>query len=59
MVLGSTSNGKPIHFEIKLDGEAPGNNSGVDLAPDGTGEIREPRLYQTHSTKRKCNGAHI
>jgi thiol-disulfide isomerase/thioredoxin len=46
MVLGSTANGKPIHFEIKLDGEAPGSNSGVDSAPDGTGEIREPRLYQ-------------
>jgi thiol-disulfide isomerase/thioredoxin len=46
MVLGPTKNGKPVRFKVKLDGIAPGDNSGVDSAPDGTGEIREPRLYQ-------------
>ena len=46
MVLGPTKNGKPIRFKVKLDGTAPGDNCGVDSAPDGTGEIREPRLYQ-------------
>jgi hypothetical protein len=29
-----------------LDGAAPGENCGGDIAPDGSGEIREPRLYQ-------------
>jgi hypothetical protein len=46
MVLGPTKNGKPIRFKVKLDGIPPGDNCGVDSAPDGTGEIREPRLYQ-------------
>jgi len=27
-------------------GAAPGENCGIDTAPDGSGEIREPRLYQ-------------
>ena len=46
MVLGPTKNGKPIRFKVKLDGIPPGDNCGVDSASDGTGEIREPRLYQ-------------
>jgi thiol-disulfide isomerase/thioredoxin len=46
MVLGPAKNGKPVRFKVKLNGMAPGDNSGVDSAPDGTGEIREPRLYQ-------------
>jgi len=46
MVLGPTKNGKPIRFKVKLDGIPPGDNCGVDSTPDGTGEIREPRLYQ-------------
>jgi hypothetical protein len=46
MVLGPTNTGKPIRFKVKLDGKAPGNDHGVDSATDGTGEIREPRLYQ-------------
>jgi Thioredoxin like C-terminal domain len=29
-----------------LDGATPGENCGTDAAPDGTGEVREPRLYQ-------------
>jgi hypothetical protein len=31
---------------VTLDGAAPGENHGGDAAADGTGEIREPRLYQ-------------
>jgi hypothetical protein len=30
----------------ELDGAALGENHGVDTAPDGTGEIWEPRLYR-------------
>jgi hypothetical protein len=46
MVLGPAKGGKPIRFLVKLDGAAPGADCGVDTAPDGSGEIREPRLYQ-------------
>ena len=46
IVLGPAKGGKAIRFLVKLDGAAPGADCGVDSAPDGSGEIREPRLYQ-------------
>ena len=46
MVLGPAKNGKPVRFKVTLDGAAPGDDHGVDSAPDGAGEVREPRLYQ-------------
>jgi thiol-disulfide isomerase/thioredoxin len=46
LVMGPTTGGKRIRFKVTLDGAAPGDAHGVDTAPDGTGEIREPRLYQ-------------
>jgi thiol-disulfide isomerase/thioredoxin len=45
-VLAPAKDGMPVRFVIRLDGAAPGENSGGDTAPDGSGEIREPRLYQ-------------
>jgi thiol-disulfide isomerase/thioredoxin len=45
-VLAPTKDGKPVRFKVTLDGAAPGDNHGSDSAPDGTGEVREPRLYQ-------------
>jgi thiol-disulfide isomerase/thioredoxin len=46
LVLAPAKDGKPVRFRVRLDGVAPGDNSGSDSAPDGTGEVREPRLYQ-------------
>jgi thiol-disulfide isomerase/thioredoxin len=46
LVLAPAKDGKPVRFVVRLDGAAPGENSGVDAGPDGSGEIREPRLYQ-------------
>jgi thiol-disulfide isomerase/thioredoxin len=46
LVLGPTKSGKPVRFKVTLDGAAPSENSGGDSAPDGAGEVREPRLYQ-------------
>jgi thiol-disulfide isomerase/thioredoxin len=46
LVLAPAKDGKPVRFVVRLDGAAPGENCGVDTAPDGSGEIREPRLYQ-------------
>jgi Thioredoxin like C-terminal domain len=46
LVLAPAKDAKPIRFVVRLDGAAPGENCGVDTAPDGSGEIRELRLYQ-------------
>jgi thiol-disulfide isomerase/thioredoxin len=37
---------EPIPFRVLLDGEAPGPSHGVDVAEDGTGVLRDGRLYQ-------------
>jgi thiol-disulfide isomerase/thioredoxin len=46
LVLAPTKDGKPVRFKVTLDGAAPGENCGIDTVQDGSGEIREPRLYQ-------------
>jgi thiol-disulfide isomerase/thioredoxin len=46
MVIGPTKDGRPVRFRVKLNGVAPGSDCGTDSAPDGNGEVREPRLYQ-------------
>jgi thioredoxin family protein len=46
LVLAPAKDGKPVRFRVTLDGTAPGDNYGSDSTPDGTGEVREPRLYQ-------------
>jgi thiol-disulfide isomerase/thioredoxin len=45
LVLGSAT-GKPVRFRVTLDGAAPGADAGGDVAADGTGAVREQRLYQ-------------
>jgi hypothetical protein len=46
LVLAPAKDGKPVRFVARLDRATPGENHGVDTAPDGSGEIHEPRLYQ-------------
>ena len=46
LVLAPGTNGKPIHFRVLLDGQAPGLNHGMDTDADGNGVIKEQRLYQ-------------
>ena len=46
LVLAPANDAKPVRFVVRLDGAAPGENCGVDTAPDGSGEVRDPRLYQ-------------
>ncbi|MBZ5593517.1 MAG: redoxin domain-containing protein [Acidobacteriia bacterium] len=53
LVLGPAKNGNPVRFQVKLDGAAPGHACGVDSAPNGAGEVREPRLYQLIRQKGK------
>ena len=42
----SAGTGAPIPFHVLLDGEAPGPSAGVDVNADGTGVLRDGRLYQ-------------
>ena len=44
LVMGGS--GKAVRFRVTLDGAAPGDNHGIDVAPDGSGELKEPRMYQ-------------
>ena len=46
LVLGPDANGKPVRFRVTLDGEAPGDAHGTDVAADGTGTVTSQRLYQ-------------
>jgi thiol-disulfide isomerase/thioredoxin len=46
MVLSPANNSEPVRFKVKLDGAEPSDDCGADSAADGTGAIREPRLYQ-------------
>ena len=46
MVLGPAKNGTPVRFRIKLNGAAAGDDHGSDSSADGTGEVRQPRMYQ-------------
>jgi hypothetical protein len=46
LVLGPSPDGKPVHFRVSIDGAAPGDAHGSDIAADGTGTVTEERLYQ-------------
>ena len=46
VVLGPAQNGTPVRFKVRLDGRPPAGDHGVDSAADGSGAVREPRLYQ-------------
>src|SRR6202007_2229498 len=46
LVLGPAADGKSIRFRVTIDGQAPGENNGVDTDDLGNGVITEHRLYQ-------------
>jgi cytochrome c biogenesis protein CcdA/thiol-disulfide isomerase/thioredoxin len=46
LVLGPSADGKPVRFNVSIDGQAPGDAHGVDVAADGSGRVTEQRLYQ-------------
>jgi cytochrome c biogenesis protein CcdA/thiol-disulfide isomerase/thioredoxin len=46
LVLGTADTAHPVRFRVTVDGAAPEADHGVDLQPDGTGTVREQRLYQ-------------
>jgi cytochrome c biogenesis protein CcdA/thiol-disulfide isomerase/thioredoxin len=46
LVLGTTKNGRPVRFTVKLDGTAPGDDHGADTDNNGSGTVQGHRLYQ-------------
>ncbi len=42
----SSGEREPIPFRVLLDGEAPGASHGVDVDEDGSGLLRDGRMYQ-------------
>jgi hypothetical protein len=46
MVLGPAKNGTPVRFKVRVNRAAPGDDHGSDSAADGTGEVRQSRMYQ-------------
>jgi cytochrome c biogenesis protein CcdA/thiol-disulfide isomerase/thioredoxin len=46
LVLGTTKDGKPVRFIVKLDGTTPGDDHGVDIDNNGAGTVQDHRLYQ-------------
>jgi thiol-disulfide isomerase/thioredoxin len=46
LVLRPAVPDRPVRFRVLLDGGAPGAAHGSDVADDGTGVVREGRLYQ-------------
>ena len=46
LVLGPSTDGKPMRFRVTIDGQAPGENHGVDTDAQGNGVVTEYRLYQ-------------
>ncbi|MGO7515474.1 cytochrome c biogenesis protein DipZ, partial [Rhizobium ruizarguesonis] len=45
-VLGPGAGGKPIRFQVKIDGKTPGPYHGSDIDADGNGTVTATRLYQ-------------
>jgi thiol-disulfide isomerase/thioredoxin len=46
LIIAPMKDGKPVRFRVTLDGTVLGENCGIDTAPDGSGQVHEPRLYQ-------------
>jgi cytochrome c biogenesis protein CcdA/thiol-disulfide isomerase/thioredoxin len=46
LVLGLGADGKPVRFQVLIDGHSPGDSHGLDIDTDGNGVITEQRLYQ-------------
>ncbi|MEW6437197.1 MAG: cytochrome c biogenesis protein DipZ [Pseudomonadota bacterium] len=46
LVLGPGADGRPVHFRVLVDGQAPGADHGADVDAAGNGVVTEQRLYQ-------------
>jgi thiol-disulfide isomerase/thioredoxin len=46
MVLAPSAPNRPVRYRVHIDGAPPGADHGWDVADDGSGTVREPRMYQ-------------
>jgi len=46
LVLGPSADGKPVRFQVTIDGKAPGDSHGMDTDTAGNGTVTGQRLYQ-------------
>jgi thiol-disulfide isomerase/thioredoxin len=46
LVMGPSTQGKPVRFRALIEGQAPGSAHGEDVDGQGIGTIIKPRLYQ-------------
>jgi thiol-disulfide isomerase/thioredoxin len=46
LVAGPAPGGTPVRFAVRLDGQPPGPDRGVDVDDDGAGTLTEPRMHQ-------------
>ena len=46
LVLGPSTDGKPVRFRVTVDGAAPGDSHGADVDAQGQGVVTDQRLYQ-------------
>jgi hypothetical protein len=46
LILAPPSEGAPVRFRVRLDGQPPHDAHGLDVDNDGNGIVREPRLFQ-------------
>ena len=46
LVLGPSADNRPVRFKVTIDGNAPTDSHGMDVAADGTGTVTSQRLYQ-------------
>jgi Thioredoxin like C-terminal domain/AhpC/TSA family len=46
LVMGAGGGAGSVPFEVRIDGEAPGDAHGLDVDSEGNGVVAEERLYQ-------------
>jgi thiol-disulfide isomerase/thioredoxin len=46
LVMAPGAGGKPVRFQVLMDGQSPGAAHGLDVDEQGNGTVAEPRMYQ-------------
>ncbi len=46
LVMGAGGGSGSVAFQVRIDGESPGEAHGLDVDPEGKGTVAEERLYQ-------------
>ena len=52
LVLAPPTSGAPVRFTVRLDGQPPGDDHGLDVNELGEGTVDEPRMYQLVRQRR-------